>query len=70
MGVLVEGRWRDEWYETESTGGCFVRRQSAFRDAVSPNRGAACRHGDPTGIVPLGPALDWMPQGTGETGPA
>lgn len=31
MGQLVEGRWTDEWYDTRSTGGRFVRKDSAFR---------------------------------------
>lgn len=35
MGLLVEGEWRDRWYETASTGGRFVRQESAFRDRVS-----------------------------------
>jgi putative glutathione S-transferase len=34
MGRLVEGKWSDEWYDTGSTGGRFVRRESAFRDHV------------------------------------
>jgi glutathionyl-hydroquinone reductase len=35
MGRLVEGTWRDEWYDTESTGGAFVRQDSAFRNWVT-----------------------------------
>jgi putative glutathione S-transferase len=34
MGRLIEGQWRDEWYDTTSTGGRFVRKESAFRDWV------------------------------------
>jgi putative glutathione S-transferase len=34
MGLLVEGEWKDQWYETESTGGRFVRQESRFRDWV------------------------------------
>jgi len=34
MGRLVEGRWTDEWYDTKSTQGRFVRQDSAFRDQV------------------------------------
>jgi putative glutathione S-transferase len=34
MGRLIDGQWRDEWYDTESTGGRFVRKESAFRDWV------------------------------------
>jgi len=34
MGLLVEGRWQDEWYDTKSSGGRFVRKESSFRDQV------------------------------------
>jgi putative glutathione S-transferase len=34
MGKLIDGQWRDEWYDTESTGGRFVRKDSAFRGWV------------------------------------
>ncbi|HPG25733.1 MAG: glutathione S-transferase family protein [Spirochaetaceae bacterium] len=34
MGLLVDGKWVDRWYDTESTGGRFVRKESAFRDRV------------------------------------
>ena len=34
MGRLVDGVWRDEWYDTKSTGGRFVRKESAFRDWI------------------------------------
>ncbi len=34
MGRLIDGIWSDEWYDTESTGGRFVRKESAFRDFV------------------------------------
>lgn len=37
MGKLVEGQWVDQWYDTESTGGRFVRKDSQFRDWVTPN---------------------------------
>ncbi|MEE3622457.1 glutathione S-transferase family protein [Nitrospirillum sp. BR 11752] len=35
MGLLVDGEWRDVWYETKSTGGRFVRKDSAFRHWVT-----------------------------------
>ena len=35
MGLLVEGQWKDQWYDTESTGGKFVRESAGFRDWVS-----------------------------------
>jgi len=31
MGLLVDGIWDDQWYDTASTGGRFVRKDSAFR---------------------------------------
>jgi len=34
VGLLVDGKWHDEWYDTKTTGGRFVRKQSAFRDWV------------------------------------
>ena len=34
MGMLVEGVWRDVPRDTKSTGGAFVRTESAFRDQV------------------------------------
>ena len=37
MGRLVDGEWRDEWYDTESTGGEFVRQDSAVRNWVTPD---------------------------------
>jgi len=40
MGVLVEGQWHDTWYETKSTGGRFVRKDSAFRNWITTDGGA------------------------------
>ncbi len=37
MGLLVDGIWRDQWYDTEATGGRFVRSTSAFRNWVTPD---------------------------------
>ena len=34
MGLLVEGNWADQWYDTKSSGGRFVRQDSAFRGWV------------------------------------
>ena len=35
MGMLVDGRWTDRWYDTASSGGRFVRPETQFRDAVA-----------------------------------
>ena len=34
MGLLVNGQWVDQWYDTKATQGKFVRKDSAFRDWV------------------------------------
>ena len=34
MGLLVEGKWRNQWYETKPSGGRYVRKESTFRDWV------------------------------------
>lgn len=35
MGLLVEGRWQDRWYDTADSGGRFVRAQSQWRDWIT-----------------------------------
>jgi putative glutathione S-transferase len=35
MGLLVDGQWRDEWYDTKSTDGRFVRKDASFRNRVT-----------------------------------
>jgi putative glutathione S-transferase len=35
MGMLVDGVWRDVWYDTRMSDGAFVRAESAFRDRVT-----------------------------------
>ena len=35
MGLLVKGRWVDEWYDTRSTGGRFVRTNAQFRNWIT-----------------------------------
>ncbi len=37
MGLLVDGKWHDRWYDTKSTGGRFVRREAQFRNWVTPD---------------------------------
>lgn len=35
MGVLVDGIWKDQWYDTKSTGGNFERKDAAFRNWIT-----------------------------------
>jgi putative glutathione S-transferase len=37
MGLLVEGIWKNEWYDTKASGGRFVRAESPFRRWVTPD---------------------------------
>ena len=37
MGLLVDGQWRNHWYDTKSTGGRFKRQDSRFRNWVTAN---------------------------------
>lgn len=34
MGLLVDGVWRNEWYDTATTGGRFQRPQTQFRNRI------------------------------------
>ena len=40
MGMLQNGQWVDEWYDTQSSGGEFRRKASRFRNWVTAD-GAA-----------------------------
>jgi glutathionyl-hydroquinone reductase len=40
MGLLVDGVWTDQWFDTASTGGRFERSRAAFRNWITPD-GAA-----------------------------
>ena len=35
MGLLVDGQWHDEWYDTDKTGGKFEREAARFRNWVT-----------------------------------
>jgi putative glutathione S-transferase len=37
VGLLVDGEWRDQWYDTKATGGRFKRDISRFRNWVTPD---------------------------------
>jgi len=34
MGLLIDGTWHDQWYDTKSSDGRFVRKDAAFRASV------------------------------------
>lgn len=34
MGLLVDGKWQDRWYDTDKSGGRFVRQAAKFHDWV------------------------------------
>ncbi|WP_208353988.1 glutathione S-transferase family protein [Pseudaestuariivita rosea] len=40
MGQLVDGVWHDEWYDTKSTGGKFVRSTAKFRNWITADGSA------------------------------
>jgi putative glutathione S-transferase len=40
MGLLVDGQWQDQWYDTKSTGGRFKRQESQFRNWITPDGSA------------------------------
>ena len=52
MGLLIDGVWHDEWYDTAATGGRFVRPEASFRNWVTAD-GAAGPTG--TGGFPAEP---------------
>ncbi|WJH40426.1 glutathione S-transferase family protein [Aliirhizobium terrae] len=40
MGMLVEGKWQDVWYDTKATKGHFKRTESQFRNWITPDGSA------------------------------
>jgi glutathionyl-hydroquinone reductase len=45
MGLLVDGVWKDQWYDTKSSGGKFERSAAKFRNWVTAD-GSAGSSGD------------------------
>jgi putative glutathione S-transferase len=45
MGLLVDGKWKNEWYDTKSTGGRFERKAPSFRNWITKDGSAG-----PSGI--------------------
>lgn len=35
MGLLIDGKWHDQWYDTKSSGGRFIRSESQFRNWIT-----------------------------------
>lgn len=40
MGLLVEGKWFPQWYDTASSGGNFIRTDAQFRNWITPDGSA------------------------------
>ncbi|MEP4038040.1 glutathione S-transferase family protein [Pseudophaeobacter sp.] len=40
MGLLQDGKWVDQWYDTKSTAGRFKRVSSSFRNWITPDGSA------------------------------
>jgi len=37
MGLLIDGVWHDQWYDTKSTGGRFKRERPQYRNWITPD---------------------------------
>jgi putative glutathione S-transferase len=37
MGLLVDGVWQDQWYDTKKSGGKFIRTEAQFRNFIDFN---------------------------------
>ncbi|MFD0915781.1 glutathione S-transferase family protein [Pseudahrensia aquimaris] len=40
MGLLVDGEWKDQWYDTKKSGGKFVRSDAGFRNWITTDGSA------------------------------
>ena len=40
MGLLVDGEWKDQWYDTKKSGGKFVRSDAGFRNWITADGSA------------------------------
>lgn len=41
MGLLVNGQWQDQWYDTDANDGQFVRESAGFRSRIEADPAAA-----------------------------
>ncbi|PLC50922.1 glutathione-dependent reductase [Pollutimonas subterranea] len=46
MGLLIDGKWHEQWYDTASTGGRFVRNDAQFRNWITPDGSAGASGGE------------------------
>jgi len=46
MGLLIDGQWHDQWYDTGATGGAFKRAEAKFRNWVTADGNAGISGGD------------------------
>lgn len=37
MGLLIDGQWQDQWYDTDKSGGRFIREDAQFRNQIGPD---------------------------------
>ena len=35
MGLLVDGQWHNQWYDTKASNGKFIRSESQFRNWIT-----------------------------------
>jgi putative glutathione S-transferase len=40
MGLLIDGVWHDQWYDTKASGGSFQRKEAQFRNWVTADGSA------------------------------
>ena len=40
MGLLIDGKWHDKWYDTKESGGAFKRTEAGFRNWITPDGSA------------------------------
>ncbi|ALS62348.1 glutathione S-transferase family protein [Pandoraea norimbergensis] len=51
MGLLVDGKWHTDWYDTRATGGRFERRPTTFRHWITADGAPSPDSEDATGFA-------------------
>ena len=51
MGLVIEGKWHDRWYDTKDSNGEFIREDSQFRSWITPDGSAG--HSGVAGFLSL-----------------